>query len=173
MRMSPWAVTALAVALPLAGCGGRIGYRWSYRNAGDTGPYGGPYVTLAASTADGADPLGNAPYVQFLADYNFAAGDDCATAGGGLAVAPSAGGYHTSTLLLVSFEPWHRMGLHVSLCETWGNWGELGACARWSSKGYLGVDALGGINVTRLAADAHEWERLHPGEGSGWSHDFD
>lgn len=161
------------VLLSLSGCGGRLGYRWSYRNAEDTGLYGGPYVTLAASTAKKLDPVGSQPYAQVQGDYNFSAGDDFATLGGGFAYAPSADRRHWATGLMVAFEPWHGLGVHVSLCSGWGDWGEARGCARWSSKGYVGLDVGGGLNPTRIGANMHEYARLHPDSGSSTHVDWD
>lgn len=149
------AVAALAL-LTLGGCGVRVGYRSAYHGTRESGLYGGPWIQLATSTAAEADYVGSSPYWVLHADYAFARGDDFATIGTGLAIAPDADGWHNAITLQVGWEPWHGAGLHVSLCEGYGNWGVLQACGRWSSKGYWGVDLGGGLNPTRLGADMHE-----------------
>jgi len=147
----------LATAVLLAaGCGVRLGYRSSYREAAESGLYGGPWAALAVSTAARQVAVGSAPYWVLQADYQVARGPDFATLGTGLAVAPDALGWHNAVTLQLAWEPWHGQGLHVSLCDGYGNWGTVMACARWSSKGYVGVDVGAGLSPTRFGADAHE-----------------
>lgn len=150
-RLAP----ALAAALLLAGCGVRMGYRNSYRDASQSGLYGGPWVAMAVNTADRRAPTG-ATFMVMQADYQFASGPDFATLGAGMAVAPGATGWHNAVTFQLGWEPWNGQGLHFSLCDGYGNWGSVLACARWSTKGYWGVDLGVGLSPTRLGADMHE-----------------
>jgi hypothetical protein len=152
----PLHAALLAAVLLLAGCGGRFGYRGSYRDPSQSGTYGGAWLTFAASTAARAEPVGSSPYWLLNLDYQLAHGPDFATLGTGVAVAPDALGWHNAVTFQVGWEMWRGAGLHVSVCDGYGNWGVVTACARWSSKGYWGVDLGAGLSPTRLAADVHE-----------------
>jgi hypothetical protein len=44
----------------------------------------------------------------------------------------------------------------ISLCEGYGSWGVVQGCARWSTKGYWGIDLGAGLSPTRFGADVHE-----------------
>lgn len=145
----------LAAALLLPACGFRAGYRSSYKDAAESGPYGGPWLAYAVSTAAKPDPTGSG-FLVLQADYQFARGPDFATLGGGFAVAPGALGWHNAVTFLVGWEPWNGQGVHFSLCDGYGNWGTVTACARWSTKGYWGIDLGAGLSPTRLGADIHE-----------------
>ena len=114
-------------------------------------------------------PLGDVGVLQ--ADYQLARGPDFATVGAGLAVAPGATGWHNAVTFLVSWEPWNGHGLHLSVCDGYGNWGTVMACARWSSKGYWGVDLGAGLSPTRLGADMHETCRTGCKGGGDWDLD--
>lgn len=154
-RIGRTAPAVVVVLVALAGCGVRMGYRGS-RDPSERGLYGGPWAALAVSTAERTAPVGSSPYFVVQADYQLARGPDFATLGGGLAVAPDALGWHNAVTFLVAWEPWNGQGLHLSLCDGYGNWGTVMACARWSTKGYWGVDVGVGLSPTRLGADAHE-----------------
>jgi hypothetical protein len=145
---------ALVSAVLLTGCGLRLGYRHSYRDPSSTGVYGGPWAALATSTAPRADTAGSHPYLVFEGAYDFARGRDAATFGGGLAFAPGALGWHNSVMFLASWEL--LSGVHLSVCDGYGNWGIVQACARWSSRGYVGLDLGGGLNPTAFGAHSHE-----------------
>ena len=154
------------VALSLAGCGLRAGYRRSWADPeGSSGIYAGPWLQLALSTASEANPVGSSPYWVMQADYAFARGPDFATVGTGVAIAPDAYGWHNAVTLQVAWEIWNGMAFHASLCDGYGNWGVVMACARWSTKGYWGADLGFGLNPTRLGADIHEKGRGHHGGG--------
>lgn len=160
-------VPLAAALLVLCGCGLRAGYRSSYRDPSASGAYAGGWLTYAISTASKPDPVGSSPYVVLQTDYQLARGPDFATLGGGLAIAPDAAGWHNAVTIQVAWEMFRGAGLHVSLCDGYGNWGVVMGCARWSTKGYWGLDVGAGLNPTRLGADIHETCR-DGCEGGGW-----
>jgi hypothetical protein len=169
----PLRAALCAAVLLLAGCGARLGYRGSYRDPAQSGTYGGAWLTFASSTAPTADPVGSYPYWLLSADYQFAPGPDFSTLGTGVVVAPEALGWHNAVTFQIGWETFRGAGLHVSLCDGYGNWGVVMACARWSSKGYWGVDLGAGLSPTRLAADVHENCRDGGCDGGGDGVDFD
>jgi hypothetical protein len=156
----------LAAVLSLAGCGGRLGYRGSYSDRTASGPYGGAWLQYAVNTASRTAPAGPG-FAVFEANYQVAAGPDFATFGGGFAAAPGATGWHNAVTVQIGWEMFRGSGLHVSLCDGYGNWGVVMGCARWSSKGYWGLDVSAGLSPTRLAADVHETCRSGC-EGGDW-----
>lgn len=157
--------------LVLGGCGVRMGYRGSYRDPSASGAYGGPWLTWATSTASKPDRVGDEPYVVLGADYQFARGPDFATLGGGVAAAPDALGWHNALTFQVGWQPFRGAGLQLSVCDGYGNWGVVMACARWSTRGWWAVDLGAGLSPTRLAAEAHENCRdgsCDDRSGGGW-----
>jgi hypothetical protein len=160
----------IVFAVLLTGCGVRLGYRHSYRDPSASGAYGGPWAALAASTAAQADPAGSSPYVVLEGAYDVARGPDAATFGTGLAFAPGALDWHNTVMVLASWEL--LSGFHVSLCDGYGKLGIVQTCARWSTRGYLGLDVGAGLNVTNFAAHAHENCR-DGGCGDGGGIDWD
>jgi hypothetical protein len=149
-------VPVLAVTLLLAsGCGLRLGYRGSYADSSSSGMYGGAWLQYAVNTADKTAPTGNG-FAVFETSYQVAPGPDFAVLGGGFAGAPGATGWHNAVTLQIGWEMFNGTGIHVSLCDGYGNWGVVMACGRWSSKGYFGVDVGAGLSPTRLGADIHE-----------------
>lgn len=81
--------------------------------------------------------------------------------------APDALGWHNAVTFQIGWEAFHGTGIHLSVCDGYGNWGVVMACARWSSKGYWGVDVGAGLSPTRFAADVHESCR-DGCDGNGW-----
>jgi hypothetical protein len=160
---------ALAAAMLLAGCGMRLGYRHSFRDAKASGMYGGPWAALAASTAPRLEQAGGSPYLVFEGAYDVAHGPDSARFGGGVAFAPGALGWHNTFMVLASWEL--LSGFQVSVCDGYGNWGIVQACGRFSTRGYVGLDVGGGLNPTTFAAHAHENCRDGGCDGDGMDWD--
>ncbi len=147
---------AAVLLVALGGCGARLGYRHAYRGEQRSGLYGGPWVQTALSMAAETDSVGHAPFWMMQADYQFAQGDDFATLGTGLAIAPGASdGYHNAVTFMLSWEMWRGAAFHASICDGYGNLGVVQLCARWSTKGYWGFDLGGGLNATRIAGELH------------------